>query len=155
MLCDSALTNQIGLAAHALTLQTALQAACNTGIGTSSKLVEWVEAAVVYKTKGALGLLKHAGALIGPQNTSATMHVDGSMDDDANNLHDRAPGSELPNSSSKGLGPAVIQDSAVHALSISMRFLASAGWNMVQLACYSQSYKLLLTLGNLVVCILC
>lgn len=137
--CDSSLTNQIGLTAHASTLQAALEAAGNTGMGTFSKLVEWVEAAVVYKLKGAVGLLKHAVALIGPQNTSATMHVDGSMDDDANNLRDRAPGSELPNSFSKGLGPAVIQDSAIHALTISLRLLASAGWNLVRVACFWQA----------------
>ena len=131
MFCDSALANQIALTTHASTLQTALQAAGSTGMNTCSKLVEWVEAAVVYKKKGAVGLLKHAAALIGPQNTNTAIHVDGSMDDDANNLRDRAPGSELPNSSSKGLGPAMIQDSAIHALTISLRLLASAGWNLV------------------------
>jgi hypothetical protein len=129
--CDSALANQIALTTHASTLQTALQAACNTGMNTCSKLVEWVEGAIVYKEKGAAGLLKHAAALIGPQTMSTAIHVDGSNDDDANNLRDRAPGSELPNSSSKGLGSAMIQDSAIHALTICLKILASAGWNLV------------------------
>nr|XP_024360975.1 uncharacterized protein LOC112275138 isoform X1 [Physcomitrium patens] len=128
--CDSALVNQIALTVHASALQTALQAACNSGMNSCSKLVEWVEAAVVYQKKGAVGLLKHATALIGPLNTSMTIHVDGSMGDDANNLHDRAPGSELPNSISKGTGSTPIQYSAIHALTISLRLLASAGWNL-------------------------
>lgn len=129
--CDAALTNQTALTRHASALQMALQSACNIGMNSCSRILEWVEAAVVYEKKGAVGLLKHAAALIGPQNTSAIVHVDGSMDDDANN---RGPGAELPNSHSKGMMNALIQDSAVHALTISLKLLAPSAQNMVKIS---------------------
>ena len=114
----------------------ALQSACNIGMNSCSRILEWVEAAVVYEKKGAVGLLKHAAALIGPQNTSATVNVDGSMDDDANN---RGPGAELPNSHSKGMMNALIQDSAVHALTISLKLLAPSAQNMVKISICGRS----------------
>lgn len=129
VLCDAALTNQILLTPHAPALQIALQAASGTGGVNYSRILEWVEAATVYEMKGAAGLLKYVGALIGPQNNIAGLHMDSSMDDDANNLLDRAPGSDLQ--MTKGMIAPLIQDSAVHALTVSLRLLASAAWNSV------------------------
>lgn len=103
--------------------------------GACSVLLEWLDSALVYQKKGAVGLLKYASAIsaggIGNPQASAGIHAGDSMDIDSN-TGDQGGNIDLPNVvipyqakwGGNDTSTAVLSDTAIVQLTVAFRILA-------------------------------